>query len=306
MKVLLTGATGFIGSHVARELVRRGHGVRAAVRSGSDRARVAAIANEIEWVECDVFAAPKEALEKLCDSAELCIHAAWFAVPGVYLSSPENLTCVGGSLRLLEALAARGCRRAAFVGTCFEYDFTPGYLSEASPLGPQSLYAGAKASTFFMGGQLAALKGIEFVWPRLFYQYGPFEDRRRLVPYVIETLLRGEPVNVTKGLQVRDFLHVADVAAAVVEVASSDLRGAVNVGSGQPVTVRQMVEAIESILGKPGLVKFGGRPENPTDPPFVSANNAKLVQGTGWSPRFDLGSGLEHTIEWLKQPIMTR
>jgi nucleoside-diphosphate-sugar epimerase len=117
---------------------------------------------------------------------------------------------------------------------------------------------------------------------------------------VIDSLLSGKTVDVTKGTQVRDFLHVADVGAALAAVALSELTGVVNVGSGQGVTVRDVVSTIESHIGQAGLVRFGARPENPTDPPVVVADHRKLVEGTGWSPAYDLASGLQQTIEWAK------
>lgn len=306
MKVLLTGATGFVGSQVARVLLARGHEVRASVREQSARDAVADIAGRIEWLNADLFADEPAALASLTRGVELCIHAAWYAVPGQYLASSENLRCVAGSLRLLESLAEAGCRRAVFIGSCFEYDFDAGWLTETGPVRPQSLYAASKLSTRFMGEQLARLRGVEFAWARLFYLYGPFEDRRRLVPSVIDSLLRGQGVDVTRGTQVRDFLHVADVGAALAAVALSDLTGVVNVGSGQPVTVRQVVSTIESLTERPGLVRFGARADNPTDPPFVCADHRKLVQGTGWSPAFDLVGGLRQTIDWSKARTAAR
>jgi nucleoside-diphosphate-sugar epimerase len=298
--VLLTGGSGFVGSQVARALLDLGHEVRATLRPGSASAAAAEIADRIEWVTTDLFEAAPEELESLARGCDLGVHLAWYAVPGQYLASTENLRCVTGSLRLLEALASQGCRRALFVGSCFEYDFDAGWLAETGPVRPQSLYAASKLATFHIGEQLARSLGLEFAWARLFYLYGPFEDRRRLVPAVIGSLLRGERVDVTRGTQVRDFLHVADAGAALASIALSPLTGAVNVGSGQPVTVRQMVAAIESLVGRRDLVHFGARPENPTDPPFVCADVRKLATATNWSPRFDLESGLRQTIEWTR------
>ena len=259
MKVLLTGATGFVGSHVARALLGLGHEVRATTRSGSKGAAVD-IADRIEWVSADLFGASPAELESMARGTELCVHVAWFAVPGKYLAASENLPCVSGSLRLLEALARQGCRRAVFVGSCFEYDFDGGWLAESSPVRPQSLYAAAKLSTRLVGEQLAKLKSIEFAWARLFYLYGPFEDSRRLVPSVIHGLLRGETVDATRGTQVRDFLHVEDAGTALASLALSELTGVVNVGSGQPVTVRQVVTTIETLLGREGFRAFRSAP----------------------------------------------
>jgi len=300
LKVLLTGATGFIGSQVARALLAQGHEVRASARAGRAKDAVADVADRIEWVTLDLFDASDAAIDALAHGTDACVHLAWFAVPGQYLASPENLRCVTGSLRLLESLAKQGCRRAVFVGSCFEYDFDGGRLSETSPVRPQSLYAASKLSTRYMGEQLARQHGLEFVWARLFYLFGPFEDARRLVPSVIGALLRHESVDVTHGAQVRDFLHVADVGSALATLAGSSLSGVVNVGSGQPVTVRQVVATLDALLGGDGLVRFGARPDNPTDPPFVLADNRKLVQGTGWAPVHDLEGGLRQTIEWSK------
>ena len=305
MNVLLTGATGFIGSHIARRLIEEGHTVRAAVRPGSDLTRIADVADRIERVPIDLFAAEPAALAGLAAGTERCIHAAWYAVPGKYLAAPENHACVAGSLRLLQGLAAAECKRAVFIGSCFEYDFDAGYLTESGAVRPLSLYAASKLATRFMGEHTAKLAGIGFAWVRLFYQYGPFEDARRLVPHVIESLLAGKTVEVTRGMQVRDFLHVADVAAAVAAVALAEVEGVVNVGSGDPVTVRRIVATLERLLERQGMVRYGARPDNPTDPPFVCADNRKLVAATGWSPRFDLESGLADTIRWTRERTAT-
>ncbi len=296
MNILVTGATGFIGAWVARALIESGHTVRATARKGSSRERLDGFADGIEWVTADVFGDPRLDRRALCAGVDLCVHTAWYAVPGKYLEARENLECVQGSLSLLDALADAGVPRATFVGSCFEYDFDPGYLSESSPIRPQSLYAAAKASTRLLCEQLARSRQLGFCWVRPFYQYGPFEDGRRLVPYVIDTLLRGEEAAVTRGGQVRDFLHVADVGSAIAAAATSTLDGVVNIGSGQPVTVRQIVATIAELIGAGERVKFGARPDNPTDPPFICANNRKLVGGTGWAPRHDLRSGLADTI----------
>ena len=303
MKVLLTGATGFIGSHVARQLIRRGHSVRAVMRAGADPRRVAELLPALERATLDLWSASRSELEAACGGVELVIHPAWYAVPGKYLAARENLDCAAGSLRLLEAAAAAGARRFVGVGSCFEYEFTDQPLAESNPVGPRSLYAASKVATRYQGEQLAQLLGVSFAWARVFYLYGPHEDERRLVPAVIRSLLRGESIDVTSGVQVRDFLHVADVAAGLVAAAESALTGVVNVGSGEPVTIRQIVETLEQLTGRKGLARFGARPDHPTDPPFVCADVSRLRGATGWRPAFTLISGLEDTIRWSKSLV---
>ena len=296
MNVLLTGATGFIGSQIARGLLAQGHAIRASERAGSSRNHLADVEGRIEWVACDVFAASRPDLTALCSGMEMVVHSAWYAVPGKYLEAPENLACVSGTVALTHALADAGVKRAVYVGTCFEYDFDFGWLSETTPNKPASLYAAAKSSARLMSEQITRARGVAFCWVRPFYQYGPFEDGRRLVPYVIDTLLRGERVPLTRCAPVRDFLHVADVGSAIAAAATSELHGVVNIGSGLPVTVHEIATTIASLLGHESLLEFGGRPDNPSDPPFICANIRKLSDGTGWSPRFDLRSGLADTI----------
>ena len=300
MTVLVTGATGFIGAWIARALVDEGVTVRATRRAGSSLERLESYADRIEWVTADVFD-PAQDLTAACAGVELCVHSAWYAVPGKYLEARENLDCVHGTLRLMEALGAAKAKRAVLVGTCFEYDFEYGLLTESTPTRPASLYAACKSGTRTVAEHLARQAGMEFCWVRPFYQYGPFEDGRRLVPYVIETLARGETAQLTSGLQVRDFLHVRDVGAAIAAAARSSLTGVVNIGSGRPVTVREIVTTIAALLDARDRVAFGARPDNPTDPPFICANVRRLREGAGFTPKYDLESGLRDTVTWWRE-----
>ncbi|MFM7787920.1 MAG: NAD-dependent epimerase/dehydratase family protein, partial [Microcystis panniformis] len=150
---------------------------------------------------------------------ELCIHLAWYVGSGKQLNSRENLNSFQASLNLFSQLAEVGCKRFVGIGTCFEYDFNLGYLSESSPTKPITLYAASKVALLTILQQLAQIAEVELTWVRLFYQYGPMENQRRLVPSVICSLLRDEVVKTTKGEQILDFLHVEDIASAIWAVA---------------------------------------------------------------------------------------
>jgi nucleoside-diphosphate-sugar epimerase len=299
MRVLLTGATGFIGAQAARSLIAQGAEVHALVREGADLSRIADLAPRMTLIRGDLreLGSPRVRDPIARARPELCVHLAWYAVPGKYLTAPENLSLVGASLELAALVQALGCRRFVGAGTCFEYAMQPSRLSEDAPLSPTTLYAASKRAVCAVLERFLA--GQSFAWLRFFYQYGPHEPAARLVPSVISALLRGEIAQVTTGEQVRDFLHVADVGDAIARVALSDLRGPVNIGSGQPVTVRTLVAAIAEILGASDRVAYGAIPHRPGDPPYVCADNAKL-RSIGWAPQHDLRGGLAATVAWYR------
>jgi UDP-glucuronate decarboxylase len=302
-RILLTGATGFIGSHVARAYAREDCEVYAFVRKGSDLWRIRDILGRVHIVSCDLLSA--EEIDDCLDHIhpDLCLHMAWYAEPGKYLNSYENIRMLNASMHLASSLARTGCERLVVTGTCAEYDSSFAPLSEVSLTKPRSLYAASKLALFIMLEQMGRLANMQVAWVRLFYQFGPFEDERRLVPSVIRALLTGDTAKVTAGDQVRDFLHVEDVAEAIVAVAKSRLSGAVNVGSGDPTMVKDVVLSIAAMLNRPDLIALGARSTESSDPMFVCADNRKLTDGTGWIPKYDLQRGLHGTIEWWRKRL---
>jgi nucleoside-diphosphate-sugar epimerase len=298
MKVVVTGANGFVGARVVQELVKRGDEVHAVVRATGERRRLKGIPS-LRLLEADLLsAAGQETIAAL--GAEACVHAAWYAEPGKYLSSLTNIDFVGATLDLARSLAQGGCRRFVGIGTCFEYDTDRGFLSERTPLAPVHLYSAAKAATYLALKQLGLLSGMQVAWGRLFYLYGPDEYPDRLVSSIARALLRGEEARSTPGLQIRDFLHVEDAASALCAVLHSDLVDAVNIGSGQPVTVAAIVQQLGAICGRPDLVRLGARPYAAGDPMFVCADVRVLRTATGWSPRWSMADGLADAVGWWR------
>lgn len=296
MRVLVTGAAGFIGAQVVRALLARGVEVHALDRDRAGAKRLEAVASQLTFHEVDLTDGAATARVIEAAKPEVCIHGAWYAVPGKYLDAPENLTHVAASLELAQRLVHAGCTRLVGLGTCFEYDTSLGVpLVESSPTKPRFLYAASKLALHDMLAHYAPLTKMGFAWCRIFYQYGPMEAPERLVPHVIDRLLGGGVADTTLGEQVRDFLHVADVGAAIAAVALSDLQGAVNVGSGAPVTVRELVSAIARACQAEDRVHFGAMPYRPGDPMHVLADVTKLAS-TGFQPRFDLATGIEDAV----------
>jgi nucleoside-diphosphate-sugar epimerase len=297
-RVLVTGASGFIGRHVAGELARRGDEVHATTHATSVNL------DAVSWHRCDLLdPLATDTLMRHVAPQQL-VHLAWYAKPRVCWESPANMAWTEASLRLLAAFAACGGRRAVCVGSVFEYDWSDGRCREDStPLRPATLYGTCKAALSTVLNAASPALGIECAWARVFWLYGPHEPANRLVSSVITALLAGQRVEVTAGTQRRDYMHVGDVAAALVALLDSGVTGAVNIGSGVAVPVHSIFDALGRQLGRPDLLGVGARQEARSELPLVLADVRRLTREVGFSPRHDLETGLQHTIAWWrKQP----
>lgn len=300
MRVLVTGASGFIGARVVRALLGAGHDVRALLLPGDRAVRLDEVRDRIGVLHADL--ADAEAMARAIGTSrpEGCLHLAWYAEPGLYLHSPRNLDALRASLAMLEPLAAIGCRVFAAAGTCAEYEPADHALDEEAPTRPDTLYAACKAAFGMVGGRFARGTAMRFVWGRVFHLYGPGEDGRRMVPALIDALLDGRRFPATEGAQRRDYLHADDVARGFVALLSDDASGAYNICSGEPVTVRALMERVAAIAGRPDLVAFGAQPARDWDPACIVGDNRRL-RGLGWSPDIALDAGLAAVLEERRQ-----
>ena len=299
MRVFVTGASGFIGAHVTRALLSRGHPVMALAVPDDPLWR---LQNEMGKFALTTGVLSDEGVLRsaLADfHPEACIHLAWYAEPGTYLHSPENLVSLTASLTLLKELARVGCRRVAMAGTCAEYDTDFGLLREDTPTRPKTLYAAAKLACCLLSEQMAVQAQMAVAWGRIFYPYGPQEDDRRLIPGAIRTLQQGRPFPATPGEQIRDYIHVDDVAAAFCIIAERHETGIFNICSGRPVAVRDLLATIGRLMEREDLIQIGAQAYRAWEPPFICGDNRKL-QGLGWQPHYTLEQGLSETIEWWK------
>lgn len=266
-KVLVTGATGFVGFPTVKTLHAAGHDVVCAVRPG--RARELADF-DVELLELeDVFAQPPAWWTKNLAGVDMVIHLAWYAEPGKYLKSDKNMDCMSGTLSLAGGAVEAGVKRFVGVGTCFEYDLTSGNLSIETPLAPTTPYAAAKAATYTFLNAWFEEKETEFLWARLFYLYGEREDPRRLVAYLHQQLRAGKSVDLSDGTAIKDYMDVKDAAELLVRDAMSAPQGATNICSERGISIRELAEKIADEYGRRDLLNFGARPANLTDPPLV-------------------------------------
>jgi nucleoside-diphosphate-sugar epimerase len=295
MRVLVTGGSGFVGSHATRALLADGHELTLVALPGDRLWRIADLQSRVRITRVDLRDATAVRRHVGDCAPDACLHLAWYVEPADYLHSVENLVALRYSLALIESLHAAGCRRFVGVGSCAEYQPIEGCLSEDAATRPTTIYAASKLACCSIGSLLAARRGMDFVWARLFYPYGPQENATRLPSAAIRALLRNETFKATDGRQVRDCLHCADVGRALAALVDRGAPGIYNVSSGTPVTVRQLLETIARLLARPELVEFGARPYNDFDPPFMCGDNTRL-RTLEWSPRHDLASGLADLV----------
>jgi nucleoside-diphosphate-sugar epimerase len=268
-RVLLTGGTGFVGRQVLASLLEKEVIVVPVVRNQSAGKLPVSSAIETPIYTNNLFEEDESWWRRNLQGVDVILHLAWYAEPGRYQFSTENMKCLIGTLRMAQAAAEVGVNRIVGVGTCFEYAASDQPLSADSPLAALSPYAACKLAAYFTLSQMLPQFGVEFSWCRLFYLYGEGEDDRRLVPTLRQSLSQGRPVELTSGNQVRDFMDVSDAGREVTDVALSDSIGAVNICSGKPVTVRELAESIADEYGRRDLLNFGVRKKNPVDPPYV-------------------------------------
>jgi nucleoside-diphosphate-sugar epimerase len=294
-KVLVTGASGFIGRQCLPILVAKGYDVQAV-----SRRRMEKPLQGVAWHELDLLAAgaPREVMDRV--QPDCLLHLAWYAAPGKYWGARENVEWVRASIELLSAFTANNGKRVVAAGTCAEYALNPGEcIEEKTPLLPSTLYGTCKHAFGSILESVSRQANLSAAWGRIFFLYGPHEHPSRLVAHVVQSLLRGEPALCSDGKQVLDFLHVEDAAAAFVALLENKIQGPVNVASGRPIILSDLLREIGKQTQRAELIRLGAR-ESSSQVSNVWANVEKLTSETNWKPRYDLASGIQQTIEWWR------
>ena len=298
MKILITGAGGFLGAAVAYAAAEAGDELICLARAEAPP-RLAPLRGRVRHVRIDMADEPslRSILEQ--ERPDAVVHSAWAGLSGGERAGRDQ---IDGNLiatcRFTAACADAGVAKFVGIGSQAEYGPLNRRAEETDLPAPESMYGAAKLAAYHLSGELARAKGMGFAWLRLFAAYGPGDNADWLIPGLIRKMLSGQRPQTTAGTQRWDYLYIDDAAEGVLAAArSQSATGAINLSSDVTVPVRCIVEQLRD-LAAPGMeLAFGEIPFGPNQIMHMQGSNQRLRETTGWSPRTSLDVGLAQTVE---------
>ena len=300
MKILVTGAGGFVGAAVAGEASREGHEVICTVRPGSSARRLASVAPRVHIVRLDLDNSPEVAAMMRDHRPDVIVHVAWSGVSNKARSDRLQISDnIETSCQLLEAGAEHGVSKFVGMGSQGEYGPLDRKIAENDLPLPTTLYGASKLAVHYLTRQLAVQSGLSYAWLRIFSTYGPGDNPHWLIPSLINQMLDGRRPQTTLGEQLWDWLFIDDIAAAVVAVATTPVAdGVFNLGSGQPLPVRRITEKIRDLVSPSMELVFGEIAYRSDQVWHMEANIERIQKLTPWTPRVAIDAGLAATVAW--------
>lgn len=290
MRVLVTGASGFLGRYVLEELAHNGI---EAVAVGRRRPAHGALS---AFIEADLLSCADYSTLLREAAASHLIHLAWYAEHGKYWTSPFNLRWVDATTRLIEAFCAWGGRQVVVAGTCAEYDRDQGWcIEDRASLSPETLYGASKEAARRLAMAVCAQHQVSCAWGRVFIPFGTGEDPRRVIPSLIAVFRGTLPAFGVNASACRDFLHVSDVARGLLALLLNNADGTYNVSSGEPRQMGLVVRELARQLHADPQRVLELATARPGEPRMLAGDNSKLTS-LGWTASLDLERGIELTL----------
>ncbi|MGH2785991.1 MAG: NAD-dependent epimerase/dehydratase family protein [Actinomycetota bacterium] len=310
-RVLVTGACGFIGSHLTRRLVEEGaevHALTSEVSSVFPR-RLLDLRGTIVMHEGNLM--DRSAMDAVARASKprFVFHlGAYTHVGKSWTRVDESIQAnIQGTVNLLQALADQGYERFVNTGTSEIYGDIDVPFREDAVVNPISPYSVSK----YAAERFCRLFQRAYGWPivmlRPFNAYGPAQSPDRVIPEIIVRALRKEELKMTQGRQTREFNYVEDLADGFVKAATTPgVDGELfNIGGGEEISMRDVATQILEVMGNPIEPQFGALPERPTEIMRMYCDSSKARERLGWSPSHTLRDGLEKTIEWYRTELET-
>ncbi len=302
-KILITGATGFIGSNLAHAFLERGHEIHALVRASHKPWRLRSIASEILFHE--VSLKDEESMVSVIKS----VRPDWIfhtAVHGAY-SSQTNLkemvdTNIVGTMNLVQAALHTDFEAFINTGSSSEYGYKDHAPNEKEWIEPNSHYAVTKACATQFCRFTAQKEKRPMYTVRLYSAYGPYEEPTRLMPTLITKGLTGQLPPLVGPTISRDYIYIDDIIAAYETVARSQQQetgAAYNVGTGKQTSLKKLVSIVRERMNIPQKPVWGSMPNRQWDTSYWVADNS-AIKRLGWKPQFSVDQGLQAMINWQR------
>jgi nucleoside-diphosphate-sugar epimerase len=304
-KIILTGASGFIGRYVLEGLSKN---ASYEIHCLTNKKNISNSSQNIYFHKLDLLDFSEEGDQQLTSllnelKPESCIHLAWYTGHKDYLVSPTNLQWQKASIRLIKYFYESGGKRMLSTGTCIEYSLKESIPHQefTTPVQPETFYAQCKVNVLNYFKELSEQQKINYLWARIYFIFGPGEQETRLVPYIINSLHNNKQAKPNNGKAYRDYIYVKDLSRQLIALLESDAQGIINTGSGDPVKVQEIFNTIGHLLKKEELI-INDELELSTDIPAMIAPNLTLFNSYIKNFRYtSLENGLKETIEELKK-----
>lgn len=306
MKVVVTGATSFIGAETIGQLLKKKISVYAVVRPGSSNIShlwdmvQEADRNCLSVIEMDMKNIQTLG-EEIPEGADAWIHIGWDGAGSDNRTKrdvqQENVT---NSLKAVRAAAALGCRRFLFTGSQAEYGVYHQVTSEDTECHPVSEYGIAKVAFGNQAKSLCKDLGMEYIHTRIYSVYGPGDHPWSLVQSCLGTFSRGEEMKLGECTQMWNFLYIADAAAALVCLLTEGTAGVYNIAGNDTRPLRAYIEEMYEICGKKGMYRYGERPQNAEGPADLMPDIGKICRETSWRPATTFAEGIYETLHSLR------
>ena len=302
MKVVVTGATSFIGAATVRQLLEAGHQVYAVVRPGSGH--LAHLMDQVpeelrgrmRLVELDL-----REIERIGEAADAWIHIGWDGAGSDNRTKRDvQQENVRHALAAVRAAAALGCRRFVFTGSQAEYGVCHSPAGEDTPCHPVSEYGKAKLDFYNQAKDLCKSLNMEYIHTRIFSVYGPGDHPWSLVQSCLHTWQQGGTMKLGDCTQKWNFLYIEDTAAALICLLTEGRAGVYNIAGEDTRPLRDYIEEMYRLCGSRGSFVYGERPQNAEGPADLMPDIRKICRETGWRPRTAFSEGIYETLHSLR------
>ena len=297
MKILITGASGFIGEHVIEALDLLGHEIYAASFKAVPKNF---FSDNVKWITFDILDATQVSSVMSKFRPELLIHLAWSVEPERFWESPDNLLWAYYSLNLVKAFERSGGRKVVVAGSCAEYSWEHGLCDEGNtPTYPSTIYGACKDITRKLIFDFCIKNKLIINWGRVFFPYGPGESTQRLLPQIINSFIFRKELIISHPFHSRDFIHVMDVASAIVHLAVNTTKSdCYNICSGHSMQISNIVTECKKYFQELPIIHMGIELQHKAAPVIIGGSNEK-IKSIGWIPGVNFSDGLKEYIRYL-------